>query len=235
MSPLLKTGAAFGLASLSLTALPAAQAQIANPTFYFGNIQQDQDVTLFTFVVTTSGSVSMYTTSYEGGLNVNGTTTSPGGYDPVLSLFDNAGNFISENDNSSASGPADPVTGSRYDAKLEAVLTPGTYKLALTEFDNFSKASPTNGTGASNLSAGFTQQGNGNFTTAFNTGSNTFPSFVDQNGFERKNNYTINLVNSPEVNPAVPEASTTVSFGLLLALGLGSTVIAARKKARASA
>ena len=34
---------------------------------------------------------------------------------------------------------------------------------------------------------------------------------------------------------AVPEASTTVSLGLLLALGLGSTVIAARKKARASA
>ena len=33
--------------------------------------------------------------------------------------------------------------------------------------------------------------------------------------------------------PAVPEASTTVSLGLLLALGLGGTVMAARKKRKA--
>ncbi len=34
--------------------------------------------------------------------------------------------------------------------------------------------------------------------------------------------------------PAVPEASTTVSFGLLLALGLGGVVVARRRKASAS-
>ena len=34
---------------------------------------------------------------------------------------------------------------------------------------------------------------------------------------------------------AVPEASTTVSFGLLLALGLGGVVIAAKKKKAAAA
>ena len=34
-------------------------------------------------------------------------------------------------------------------------------------------------------------------------------------------------LNSPA---AVPEASTTVSFGLLLALGLGSMVVAAKKR-----
>ena len=33
--------------------------------------------------------------------------------------------------------------------------------------------------------------------------------------------------------PAVPEASTTVSLGLLLALGMGGTVMAARKKRKA--
>ncbi len=38
------------------------------------------------------------------------------------------------------------------------------------------------------------------------------------------------LVFGPSVPPAIPEASTTVSFGLLLAMGLGGLVIAARRK-----
>ena len=41
------------------------------------------------------------------------------------------------------------------------------------------------------------------------------------------------LAFGPSAPPAVPEASTTVSLGLLLALGLGGTVMAARKKRKA--
>ena len=37
----------------------------------------------------------------------------------------------------------------------------------------------------------------------------------------------------PGTPPAVPEASTTASFGLLLALGLGGLVVAARRRKRA--
>ncbi len=38
------------------------------------------------------------------------------------------------------------------------------------------------------------------------------------------------MVKTDAVPPAVPEASTTVSLGLLLALGLGEILIAARRK-----
>ncbi len=34
----------------------------------------------------------------------------------------------------------------------------------------------------------------------------------------------------PEIAAPVPEASTTISFGLMLALGLGGAFLAARKK-----
>ena len=46
---------------------------------------------------------------------------------------------------------------------------------------------------------------------------------------------TYNYAHGFEATPAaVPEASTTVSFGLLLALGLGGAVVAARRKAAAA-
>ena len=230
----LKIGAAFGLASLSLTAPAAAQTQGANPTSYFGSFLHDNEENRNTVSVTALGSVTMYTTSFGGGLNLNGTTTTPGGFDPVLTLFDSAGKFISENDNSPTGG-LDPVTGFRYDASITVILAPGSYKLVLTQFGNFAKASPTDGTGASNLSDGFTQDGFSNqfYTTKYDTAGNTFPSFVDKDGAERTHNYAVNYTNSPQAPPpAVPEASTTVSLGLLLLLGLGGAAFTARKKTR---
>ncbi len=45
---------------------------------------------------------------------------------------------------------------------------------------------------------------------------------------------TITTLNAQTLPAAVPEASTTVSFGLLLALGLGGVVVAARRKKAAA-
>jgi hypothetical protein len=45
--------------------------------------------------------------------------------------------------------------------------------------------------------------------------------------FQPGQNVTLDLTFSPS---AVPEASTTISFGLLLALGLGALVVAAKRK-----
>lgn len=44
-----------------------------------------------------------------------------------------------------------------------------------------------------------------------------------------------NVVVKTNAAPAVPEASTTASYGLLLALGIGGLAIARRRKAAASA
>jgi hypothetical protein len=50
--------------------------------------------------------------------------------------------------------------------------------------------------------------------------------------FTRNNNVTLDIFTAA---PAVPEASTTVSFGLLLALGMGGVVVAAKRKRAQSA
>jgi len=53
---------------------------------------------------------------------------------------------------------------------------------------------------------------------------------VQNFGYTSAQGTTITTASAP---PAVPEASTTVSLGLLLALGLGGTVVAARRRKRA--
>jgi len=60
---------------------------------------------------------------------------------------------------------------------------------------------------------------NGSFSTRANPNANGGPSVA-----------TITLV-----PPAVPEASSSVSLGVLLALGLGGTVLARKRKATSSA
>ncbi len=215
----LKLGAVLGLASLGLAALPAAQAQ-TTPVYYSGNFTQDDNVKLFTFDVTSPGSVILYTTSYGGGPNVNGTSSGPGGFDTILTLFDSTGTFIDQNDDN-AQSIADPTTGATFDAELQDTLAAGTYQVALTEYDNFSNG---------NLSDGFAEDGQGNFTgTDFGSADQAGLGFIDVTQAQRTSFFNLNIGNGTLV-AAVPEASTTVSFGLLLALGLGGFALAAKKK-----
>ena len=51
--------------------------------------------------------------------------------------------------------------------------------------------------------------------------------FYDSNGDQNTGNYTVNVSAAP---PAVPEASTNLSLGLMLALGLGGLIVTARKR-----
>lgn len=68
----------------------------------------------------------------------------------------------------------------------------------------------------------------------FKTANSTIHFFEDDNATgqnEASGGIVRNItINSDAGGAPVPEASTTVSFGLLLALGLGSAVVAARKK-----
>lgn len=219
LHPSLRLGAALGLAALGLAGLPTAQAQVT-PTVHTGVFTMDDNVALFNFNVTSMQTFSLFTTSYGGGTNVDGTTTAPGGFDPILSLFDGTGTLIDSNDD----GPdanTDPVTFSAHDSGLTESLAPGLYTVAVTQYDNFANG-PT-------LSDGFTRQGQGNFTVAFNQPPNSFISFIDSSGFQRTANFTLDIGNRPMSSP-VPEASNTVSFGLLLTLGGLAVVVARRRK-----
>lgn len=185
-------------------------AQATNLSFT-GTFSQDDDVQLFTFVVGASSDVTLITYSYAGGTNAAGTVISDGGFDPILALFDSTGALIAENDDGFFPDVAiDPTTGEVLDAFLQATLTPGTYTVSITQYDNFALGP--------NLVDGFDMQGAGNFTgRRFGPGSGAFFDFF---GAQRTNAWAFDILNVQDAS-AVPEPSTLalVSIGVVALFG----------------
>ena len=99
------------------------------------------------------------TYSYGGGTSLTGAVVPAGGLEPYLSLFDSGGNFLASTFFGTTCPPgANSIGGNCFDEALDGgTLTPGTYQIALTAFENMSLAE-NNGTGT--LSDGFTGLGN---------------------------------------------------------------------------
>jgi len=143
---------------LVLFALGSVTA-FGNTSYSFtGTFTQDDQVQLFPFTITDPVDfVTMDTLSWAGGTNLALQLIPAGGFDPVLSLFDGSGNYVTFNDDGTC-GQVGMYEGNCYDAYISMALSAGSYTLALTESNNFPNT-PT-------LADGFTQQGNGNFTTS---------------------------------------------------------------------
>jgi hypothetical protein len=113
------------------------------------------------FNVPVTSQMSAITFSYGGGVNGNGTVIAPNGFEPYLSLFDPSGTFLA----STFFGTTCPVgantnstTQQCYDVGLDGgVLSPGTYSIAISAFENLSFAENT---GSGTLADGFTGLGN---------------------------------------------------------------------------
>jgi hypothetical protein len=102
-----------------------------------GSFTHDDDMMLFHYFVANTGPVEVSTTSYAGG-----------GFQTILSLFDDSGNFLFDNTG----------YGTASDADLSWNSVAGVeYLVVLTEYDNFAFG-PT-------FSDGFQEQGNGDFTS----------------------------------------------------------------------
>jgi len=114
-----------------------------------------------TFVVTAPSSMQAVTFSYGGGTNGAGMSIPEGGFEPYLSLFDGSGNFLASTFfgiTCPAGANTNSVSGQCYDVLLDGgTLSPGTYQLAITAFENLSLAE-NYGTGT--LADGFTGLGN---------------------------------------------------------------------------
>lgn len=146
-------------------------------------------------------------------------------FNPQLFLFNAAGAGVYYNDDASAF-----TTGALINPTTSP--TPGLYFLGIATYG----VVPRSGTGAAFDM--FSNSVDDTTITDF-TGlrtpkpgvsgplTNWFLSSADV----ETGSYSIALTGASFASPpAVPEASTTVSFGLLLALGLGGLVVAARKK-----
>jgi hypothetical protein len=131
--------------------LGAVSVGSAATVFNFsGTLPQDDAHQLFVYTVQNTGVVDVFTTSFA-----------TGGFAPILSVFDNLGNFQFDNvgsqTNDCVNNGTDPATNSCWDARLSFNSVAGTqYTVVLTEDDNV-PLGPT-------LLDGFKEDGNGNFT-----------------------------------------------------------------------
>lgn len=209
----------FFLCAISLlTSLALTSPLQANTISYAGNLPLDDFVQTFNFNVGSQGLVTFQTFGYAGGINGAGKPIAAGGFDPLVSLFDSAGDFIAfNNDGSCAQVGMDATTLNCFDVYLPLLLDAGSYTLALTENDNLA-VGPT-------FADGFTQAGNGNFTCAEFMG--TSGGFCDASPSRRSNAWALDITTPatiPTTTP-VPEPST---YALLLS-GIGA-FCAARKR-----
>jgi hypothetical protein len=129
--------AIFGAAATTLTiALGSAPAHAIDLSFT-GKLDNPNDTQSFFFTVSENSIVNLRSYSYAGGKNAAGTEIAPGGFDPILSLFDGDDKLIESLDDGPDLVPADPVTGFRYDTNFSESLIAGKYRFVISQFANF--------------------------------------------------------------------------------------------------
>lgn len=147
-----------------------------------------------TFSLGSATQLTIFTTSYGGGANANGTTASAGGFMPSLVLYNGAGNYVAGETFPSPIGATDPTTRLNGDAYIRtSTLGAGTYIVALSDYQV--QQAPT----ATNLSDGFVDFGSGT-------------TFSDVQGNARTGNYALNIT-GPNNVAAAPEPGTLALIG----------------------
>jgi hypothetical protein len=180
----------------------------ASTILYKGTFAADDDEVQFTINVVESELVTIRSWGYAGGTvptSPSPTVVAAGGFAPNAILFDPSGNEIA----SDAGGHcgitgADPVTGNCDDPYIQETLGPGSYTLALVEYDN----EPND----SSLADGFVQTGNPGFTCAEFGLTGNFCDVTTALGTLRDGNYAVSVTTAGVV--ATPEP-TTISLSCL--------------------
>ncbi|WP_369600392.1 DVUA0089 family protein [Hahella sp. SMD15-11] len=139
-----------GMMTLCAATLAASmQANAVPMDFDFsGTFTKDNDVVLLNFTVNTASSVTIFSSSWDDG-----------GFDPILAIWDSAGNRIEQQDDGGLTGST-VSNGVSYDygvwdSYFTIALDAGTYTASIAQYSNFA-----NGT---HLSDGFRYDSNPNF------------------------------------------------------------------------
>ena len=207
------------VACLSILTACASGARFS----YTGTLGQDSLVSLFSFCLPSTSDVTVRTFGYAGGVNANGVTIAPGGFDPGVAIFDIAGLLIGLNDDAGCGAVgADPVTGACLDSILSMPgLSGGSYTLALFESPNV-PVGPTFGDG-------FQFAGQGNYTCDYFLG--TAGGFCDATLSQRTNAFAVDVTGA---SAARQQIATPEPGGLALSMsGLAAFLLAAWRRTRA--
>lgn len=204
--------------SLGLFAVGVFTCAIANASSisqtYSGTLTGESgsagSVVLESFTLTSASDVTIYTTSYGGGMNLDGTTSGAGGFQPNITLYNSTG-FVVANQSPSFSPIAnpDPSNGWKGDGYLtDADATAGTYYVTLTDWQN---QMSINASGLNLSTAAYTQ---------FSGPGGT--SFQDAQGNTRTGAYALNIMATPlSSGSTVPEpASFLLVLPVLAAVAL---------------
>lgn len=202
-----------GWVLLVLSAVCVAGVRPAQATdFSFsGTFTRDDEHQLFRFTIRSPSNVTLRTWSYAGGMNAQGQTIARGGFDPILALFNGAGNLIGANDDGECTHVAqDTLTHQCWDTFLltPVPLAPGNYFANVAQFDNLNNGSI----------AGGIRDGEGNFTATFECPTQV--SFNDSScvdpGLQRDGHWAFDILNVDQAT-LVHEPAFLLLFGAILA------------------
>jgi hypothetical protein len=188
-------------------------AQAGSISSFEGIFQTDDQVQLFNFTLDSDATVTFQTYGYGGGMNGAGTLIPAGGFQSELSWFSADGTqFGSVSTGCGSAGNGN--SGFCLDTFTQPFLPAGTYTLALTETGN----DP-----AGDLSAGFTEQSQGDFTA-----SGPCTAFCGTFGDQDNGNWAVDIlgVSAASEASAVPEP---VTF-LPTAAGISLIALAASRR-----
>ena len=196
------TVSAVVLASCCTVATTAFSAEVD----FSGHFLHDNDVQRIDFTVGLPGVVRIFSSSWFGG-----------GFDPILSIWDSAGNQLEEQDDGGVSGAQQSnsvfYNYGEFDSFLDIDLATGSYIATLTQYDNFSVSSQ--------LADGFLRDADPQFSAVFGCSNGSFCEgfLFDSNNNPVEPNRTsawdlhfLNVANAQLIT--VPEPSTLLLFGL---------------------
>jgi len=185
---------------------------------FTGTFNHDDNVQLFAVTLNAPSTLTVKTWSYGGGVNGAGKAIPAGGFATDLAIFSASGALIDFADSGGCPPQnMDPGTGMCGDGVLtEGNLAAGSYTVALSEFFNI-----PNGL---SLSAGFLEDGMGNFTGPTLCGATG--AFLDSGCNQRTGNYALDISGVSSA-AALPEPSFALITGLVL---VGAAVMRRRKR-----